>query len=91
MKIEEKQLNILISKCPTILRVNPLKLDKLIDMLHENGISSDEIIQMGGPIFYFNPETIQKRIEILNQRNICVQIPTLKLSEKTFDEYVTIT
>lgn len=91
LKVKREDLKILTSKWPSILRVHPKKLNTLITMLHQNGVTSTEIIQMGGLLFYFNLETIQRRIEILNEKNMTVKIPTLKLSEKLFDEYVIIT
>lgn len=91
LDIDENDLEILITKCPGILQISPVKLNKLILMLHKNGITSNEIIQKGGSIFYFNAKTIQNRINILNQENIRVKLLTLKLSEKMFKRYVVLT
>ncbi|XP_014469582.1 PREDICTED: uncharacterized protein LOC106741783 [Dinoponera quadriceps] len=88
LNVKEEDLNILTLKWPSILRVNPKKLDKVITMLHDNGITSNEIIRTGGPIFFFNIETIQKRINTLQTKNMPIKIPTLKMSVKSFERYI---
>ncbi|XP_025158790.1 transcription termination factor, mitochondrial isoform X2 [Harpegnathos saltator] len=88
LKVKEEELKVLTSKWPNVLRVHPMKLNKLINILHETGITSNDIIRTGGLIFHFNTENVQKRIEILNKKNIPVQISTLKLSEQLFHRYI---
>ncbi len=45
LKIDDEMLNSAVQKVPNILRVNIAKLDQLINILHQNGITSDEILQ----------------------------------------------
>lgn len=88
LNINEKDLQNFITKWPNILRINPRKLDKIITILYKNYITSNEIMQSGAQIFFFSQDTIQKRVEILNEKNIFVRIPVLKLSNKLFERYV---
>ncbi|XP_072762362.1 transcription termination factor, mitochondrial-like isoform X2 [Anoplolepis gracilipes] len=87
LEIDEESLNRAITKSPGILRVNVLKLNRLINILHQNKITSNEILQYIR-IFYFNTDTVQKRIETLNKERIIVRLSSLVLSEQSFERYV---
>ncbi|KYM81393.1 hypothetical protein ALC53_08161 [Atta colombica] len=89
LKIDDEMLNSAVQKVPNILRVNIAKLDQLINILHQNGITSDEILQCAR-IFYFNINTIQNRIAILKKANLAPKLTVLILSERIFDQYVEI-
>jgi len=90
LKIDDEMLNSAVRKVPNILRVNIAKLDQLINILHQNGITSDEILQCAR-IFYFNINTIQNRIAILKKANLAPKLTVLILSERVFDQYVKFT
>lgn len=90
LKINEEMLNLAITKSPGILRVNLLKLNQLIDVLHQNGITSNEILRHIR-IFYFNMETIQNRIKILKKEGLVPKLVVLVLAEQSFERYVTVT
>lgn len=90
LKIDETTLNLALTKWPKILRINLTKLDRLISILHNNGITSDEILQYER-ILYFNVETMQNRLEILKKENLTPKVPVLMCSEEQFKQYVTIT
>lgn len=90
LKVDEEMLNLAIMKSPSILRVNLLKLNQLINILHQNGITSNEIL-LHIRIFYFNMETIQNRINILKKEGLVLRLAVLVLAEKSFERYVTVT
>lgn len=90
LKVDEEMLNLAITKSPSILRVNLLKLSQLIDVLHQNGITSNEILRHVR-IFYFNMETIQNRINILKKEGLVPKLVVLVLAEQSFERYVTVT
>ncbi|XP_050453822.1 transcription termination factor, mitochondrial [Cataglyphis hispanica] len=87
LKIDEERLNLAIAKSPGILRINLLKLNWLINILHENGITSDDILQ-DTRIFYFNIQTVQKRIERLKKEHIVPKLPVLALAEQSFERRI---
>lgn len=87
LKVHEEILNSAVKKTPGVLRVNIAKLDQLIDMLHQNGITSDEILRHSR-IFYFSIETIQNRIEILKKADLPLNLAVLTQAERIFDQYV---
>lgn len=89
LKVDEETLNPAITKSPGILRVNLLKLNRLINILHQNGITSDDILRHTR-IFYFNIETIQNRIECLKKERLVPRLPVLALSERSFERYVIV-
>lgn len=89
LKVDEKTLKLATAKWPAILRVNLAKLDNLINILHQNGITSNEILQYGR-IFYFNIKTIEKRIESLKNEGLIPKLTLLIVSEQSFERYVTI-
>lgn len=82
-------LHAAIKKWPGILRVHVSKLDQIINMLHQHGICSKTMLRYGS-IFYFNTETIRKRIEIIKNENLNLRLNLLTLGEKQFDQYVPI-
>jgi len=88
LQINEKTLDLALTKWSKILRVNLTKLDRLINMLHHNGITSDEILQYE-KIFYFNVETVRNRLEILKNENFTPKLSVLVYSESQFQKYVT--
>ncbi|XP_011859771.1 PREDICTED: uncharacterized protein LOC105557197 [Vollenhovia emeryi] len=90
LKVDEEALNTVTKKSPGILRVNIAKLDQLIDILHQNGITSDEILRHAR-IFYFNIETVQKRIEIFKKEGLLPKLTMLTQSEQIFDQYIEVT
>lgn len=90
LKIDEETLDLALKKWPQILRINLSKLDRIINLLHENGICSKEILR-NDRIFYFNTETIRNRIEILKENDIDPTLTLLVLSECVFERYVSIT
>jgi len=90
LKVDEEMLNLTIKKIPGILRVNIAKLDQLIDLLHQNGITSDEILRHAR-IFYFNIATVQNRIEILRKEGFVLNLAVLTQAEPIFEQYVKVT
>ena len=90
LNIDEETLNLLITKSPAILRVNVSKLKRLINVLHNNGITSDEILQHKR-IFFFNVETIENRIMRLKKEGLSLRMTPLVASEEWFERYVTVT
>ncbi|XP_018344827.1 PREDICTED: uncharacterized protein LOC108750086 isoform X2 [Trachymyrmex septentrionalis] len=87
LKVDDEILNSVIQKVPNILRVNIAKLDQLINILHQNGITSDEILQHA-EIFYFHINTIQNRIVILKKTNLALKLTVLIKSEQNFERYI---
>lgn len=87
LKVNEEQLNLAIKKVPGVLRVNVAKLDRLIDILHQNGITSDEMLRYAR-IFFFNVETIQYRIEALKTNRLIPTVIVLIKDEQTFEQYI---
>ncbi|XP_036148718.1 transcription termination factor, mitochondrial isoform X2 [Monomorium pharaonis] len=89
LKVSEEMLNLVTQKLPSILRVNIAKLDQLIDILHQNGITSDEILRHPR-IFYFNVDTVQNRIRILKKEGLTPNLGMLKQAEQIFDRQLDI-
>lgn len=89
LKVDEETLNLAITKSPGILRVNLSKLNRLINILHQNGITSDEILRHIR-IFYFNVETVQNRIERLKKERLVPRLAVLALAEQSFERYVIV-
>ncbi|KAL0123695.1 hypothetical protein PUN28_005896 [Cardiocondyla obscurior] len=87
LKVDEKTLHSALKKVPGILRVNIEKLDKLIDLLHQNGVPSNKILQHAR-IFYFNIETIQNRIKLVKEKGLSPNLAMLTQSERIFDQYI---
>ncbi|XP_011336238.1 transcription termination factor, mitochondrial isoform X2 [Ooceraea biroi] len=87
LKIDQETLNRVITKTPNILRISLVKLNSLINMLQDNGITSDEILRYQH-IFYFSVTTIQRRIKILNEVNLRPRLPLLACAEKVFKQYI---
>lgn len=87
LKVDDEMLNSVIQKVPNILRVNIAKLNQLINILHQNGITSDEILRHER-IFYFNINTIQNRIAILKKANLAPKLTILTQAERIFDQYI---
>lgn len=84
---DEKLFEKAITKWPSILRVNIRKINELIDMLQQNGIMGDEIIRYPR-VFYFNTETLHKRIEMLKNAGLSPKVSLLTYSQKDLDEYI---
>ncbi|KYM94897.1 hypothetical protein ALC62_14492 [Cyphomyrmex costatus] len=89
LKVDDEILNSVVQKIPSILRVNIAKLDQLINILHQNSITSDEILRYPR-IFYFNTDTIQNRIAILKKTDLVPKLTVLIQSERIFDQYIEI-
>ncbi|CAL1678967.1 unnamed protein product [Lasius platythorax] len=87
LKIDEERLNLAITKSPGILRVNLLKLNRLISILHQNGITSDEILRHIR-IFYFNVETVQNRIKIMKKECLVPKLAVLAVAEQSFERHI---
>ncbi|KYN27837.1 hypothetical protein ALC57_02902 [Trachymyrmex cornetzi] len=87
LKVDDEMLNSMVQKVPNILRVNIAKLDQLVNILHQNGVTSNEILRHAR-IFYFNIDTIQNRIAILKKANLAPKLTVLMQSERIFDQYV---
>lgn len=87
--VDEETLDLAVEREPGILRVNIRKLDQLIDMLHQNGITSNEILRYAR-IFYFNIETIQNRLETLKKEDLFPDLSILIQAERVFNRYVKI-
>lgn len=87
LMVDEETLNLAITKSPGILRVNLSKLNRLINILHQNGITSDEILRHIR-IFYFNVETVQNRIERLKKERLVPRLAVLALAEQSFERHI---
>ncbi|XP_020285697.1 transcription termination factor, mitochondrial [Pseudomyrmex gracilis] len=87
LKVNEETLDLALTKWPHILRINLSKLDRIINLLHQNRICSKEILR-NDRIFYFNTETIKNRIEILKKNNIAPTLTLLVLSECAFERNI---
>ncbi|KAL6261064.1 hypothetical protein P5V15_008591 [Pogonomyrmex californicus] len=73
LDVDEELIEKIITKYPSILRINIIKLSEVIDILRQNGFTGDEIIRSHS-ILYFKPETIYKRIEMLKESGITPRI-----------------
>ncbi|XP_011642727.1 transcription termination factor, mitochondrial isoform X1 [Pogonomyrmex barbatus] len=73
LDVDEELIEKIITKYPSILRINIIKLSGVIDILRQNGFTGDEIIRSHS-ILYFKPETIYKRIEMLKESGITPRI-----------------
>lgn len=87
LNVDKKLLEEAIAKRPTILRVNVLKIDQLIDLLQQNGITSKEIIRHPR-VFYFNTETLRKRIELLKKVGLLPKVTVITYSQKDLESYI---
>lgn len=87
LNVDEKLLEEAIAKLPTILRINVLKLNQLIDLLQQNGFMGDEILRHPR-VFYFNTETLRKKIERLKEVGLRPKVTLLVYSQKDLDEYI---
>lgn len=87
LNIDVNTLDCLITKSPGILRINLVKLNTLINLLHKNGITSKEIL-LNERIFYFSIATIENRIKTLYEKDIPLRFPLLLCGEKVFNRYV---
>jgi len=81
-KFEEK-----LKTNPTILTINILKMNEIINILHQNGITNDDLLN-NLRIFTRKVETIRKRIEILKEANIPLKIYIFMHTQKMFDNYM---
>lgn len=89
LNVDEERLNRAVVKSPGILRVNLMKLNRLINILHKNGITSDEILQ-NIRIFYFNIETVENRIKVMKKERLVPRLAVLVVDERSFERYVTV-
>lgn len=89
LEVDEEMLNSATKKMPRILRVNIEKLDRLINILHQNGITSDKILRHAR-ILQFNVETVQRRIEILRKEGLVPNLAILTQAEDNFNQYVKV-
>lgn len=89
LKVDEETLNLAVTKTPSILRVNIVKLDQLIDILHQNGITSEEILRYD-KIFYSSVETVQNRIKILKNEGLLPNLAVLIKADRIFNRCVKI-
>lgn len=87
LNVDEKLFEKAITKWPFILRVNVSKISELINLLQQNGIMGDEIIRYPR-VFYFNTETLHKRIEMLKKAGLSPKVSLLTYSQKDLDEYI---
>jgi len=87
LNVDEKLLEEVITKYPSILRVKLKKLIELIDMLRQNGISGDDIVSHP-KIFYFKIETLRKRIEMLKENGVSPKIILIMRNQKNLDRYI---
>lgn len=87
LNVDEKLLEEAIAKWPTILRVNVQKINQLVDLLQRNGIMGDEILRHAR-VFYFNTETLRKRIEMLKEVGLSPKVTVITYSQKDLDEYI---
>lgn len=86
LDVDEKLLEEAITKDPSILRVRLKKLIELIDVLQQSGITGDDIVSHP-KVFYFNVETLRKRIEILKEAGIPLKISSILHNRRTLDQY----
>ncbi|XP_077258479.1 transcription termination factor, mitochondrial-like [Temnothorax americanus] len=87
LKVDEETLNSAAKKVPGVFRVNIAKLDQLINILHQNGITSDEILRHAR-VFYFNIETVQNRIEMLKKEGLLPNLAVLTQAERVFEHHI---
>lgn len=87
LKVDEEMLNSATKKMPGILRVNIEKLDRIINILHQNEITSDKILRHTR-ILNFNVETVQRRINILRKEDFVPNLAILIQAEDSFNQYV---
>lgn len=87
LNVSDQALENATIRWPGILRVKIIKLAQLIDMLQQNGITSDEILRHGR-VFQFKTETLRKRIETLKENGLAPKITVITYSKKSFDQYV---
>lgn len=84
LNVEEKHFEEAITKYPSILRMNFKKLPELIDLLRQNGITSDDIVSHPR-ILYISINTLRKRIEMLKENNIPPKVNLLISKESLID------
>lgn len=87
LNVDKKLLEEAIAKRPTILRVNIVKIDQLIDLLKQNGITGKDILRHPR-IFYFNTETLRKRIEMLKKNCLLPKVTIITYSQKDLEGYI---
>lgn len=87
LKVDEEIFNLAVKKNPSILQMDIMKLNQLINILQQNGITSNKIL-LYTQVFNFNIETIQNRIEIMKKENLHPNLALLIRSEQMFNEYV---
>lgn len=87
LNVDEERLNRAVVKSPGILRVNLMKLNRLINILHKNGITSDEILQ-NIRIFYFNIETVENRIKVMKKERLVPRLAVLVVDERSFERHI---
>lgn len=87
LNVDEELLKKALIRWPTILRVNVRKINQLIDLLQQNGIMGDEILRHPR-VFYFNTETLHKRIEMLKEAGLPPKVSLIIYSQKDLDKYV---
>lgn len=87
LNVDKKLLEEAIAKRPTILRVNVQKINQLIDLLQQNGITGKEIIRHPR-VFYFNTETLRKRIEMLKKVGLLPRVTVITYSHKDLEDYI---
>lgn len=76
LNVDEKLLKEAITKKPSILQKNLRKLNELIDLLQENGITVDDMVKQPD-IFYFHIKTLRQVIDILKEDGVPLRVSSL--------------
>lgn len=87
LNVDEDVLDKAIEKSPQLLRVQVPKLDQVINILQENGLTGDKIIRYPR-VFYYSKETLCKRLETLREAGIPPRVNLITFDQSSFDIYV---
>lgn len=87
LDVDKKFLKEVVTKYPSILRINIKKLIELVNLLRQNDIKGDDILSHP-KIFYVSTETLGERIEILKECGIPLRINLLIFDQKNFNHTI---
>jgi len=87
--VDKHIVDMAVAKSPNILQIDLIKLNKMMNLLKENGFTSNEVFQHGR-ILFFNTTNIQNRIIILKEIDVRVRLPLLACNMTTFKRYASI-
>lgn len=87
LNVNEEIIEKFLDRWPVVLQVDILKMEELIDMLHQYGFTNDEIL-IHGRIFKSKITTLRTRMETLKDYGLPAKITILMFSKKNFNNFV---